>query len=86
MEGSATAWQADYTHQNYQAGRRATQLVYGVEPDLTREGGSIPITIILQVSLLASEICKVLRIPFKTPNGLEYVEGKKLPKSYLFIK
>ncbi|MPC42074.1 Cytosolic non-specific dipeptidase [Portunus trituberculatus] len=48
MEGSAPAWQADYTHQNYLAGRRATQLVYGVEPDLTREGGSIPITIILQ--------------------------------------
>ena len=56
MEGSGTAWQADHTHQNYQAGRRATQLVYGVEPDLTREGGSIPITITLQVSLF---ICKL---------------------------
>ena len=27
---------------------RATQMVYGVEPDLTREGGSIPVTLTLQ--------------------------------------
>lgn len=30
---------------DFQAGRRAVQRVYGVEPDLTREGGSIPITL-----------------------------------------
>lgn len=53
-------------HQNYLAGRRATQLVYGVEPDLTREGGSIPITITLQVShRLSADLlvfCKVLEL------------------------
>jgi len=27
---------------------RATKMVYGVEPDLTREGGSIPVTLTLQ--------------------------------------
>ena len=31
---------------------RATKMVYGVEPDLTREGGSIPVTLTLQVVLL----------------------------------
>ena len=30
---------------------RATKMVYGVEPDLTREGGSIPVTLTLQVIL-----------------------------------
>lgn len=29
-------------------GRHAVQRVYGVEPDLTREGGSIPVTLTLQ--------------------------------------
>merc|ERR1719374_499154 len=30
-------WTSDPDHPNYLAGRRATQMVYGVEPDLTRE-------------------------------------------------
>lgn len=29
-------------------GIKATKHVYGVEPDLTREGGSIPVTLVLQ--------------------------------------
>ena len=28
-------------------------MVYGVDPDLTREGGSIPVTLTLQVSLFS---------------------------------
>ena len=32
---------------------RATKMVYGVEPDLTREGGSIPVTLTLQVIIRA---------------------------------
>ena len=41
-------WMSDPDHPNYLAGRRATKTVYGVEPDLTREGGSIPVTLTLQ--------------------------------------
>jgi len=41
-------WLSDPDHPNYIAGTRATQMVYGVEPDLTREGGSIPVTLTLQ--------------------------------------
>ena len=50
LEGSAPAWMADPFHPHFEAGKRATKLVYGVDPDMTREGGSIPITITLQVS------------------------------------
>ena len=39
---------SDTEHPNYLAGRRATKMVYGVEPDLTRSGGSIPVTLTLQ--------------------------------------
>ena len=45
-------WVSDVNDANYLAGRKATQLVYGVEPDLTREGGSIPVTLTFQVGLL----------------------------------
>jgi nonspecific dipeptidase len=41
-------WLSDPDHPNYLAGSRATKMVYGVEPDLTREGGSIPVTLTLQ--------------------------------------
>jgi cytosolic nonspecific dipeptidase len=42
-------WTADPNHPNYVAGRNATKMVYKVDPDLTREGGSIPVTLTLQV-------------------------------------
>jgi len=41
-------WLSDFNHPHYIAGRKATKLVYGVEPDLTREGGSIPVTLTFQ--------------------------------------
>ncbi|XP_018333031.1 cytosolic non-specific dipeptidase [Agrilus planipennis] len=41
-------WTEDPNHPHYQAGIKATQHVYKVEPDLTREGGSIPVTLTLQ--------------------------------------
>ena len=44
----ARAWKSDPEHPNYMAGRRAVQTVFGREPDLTREGGSIPIANMLE--------------------------------------
>lgn len=41
-------WTEDPQHPHYLAGKRATQHVYKVEPDMTREGGSIPVTLTLQ--------------------------------------
>ncbi|KAM7321093.1 LOW QUALITY PROTEIN: hypothetical protein ACRRTK_020346 [Alexandromys fortis] len=38
-------WVSDFNHPHYQAGRRALKTMFGVEPDLTREGGSIPVTL-----------------------------------------
>lgn len=42
-------WLSDPDHPHYMAARIATKHVYGVDPDLTREGGSIPVTLTLQV-------------------------------------
>ncbi|KAI0364523.1 CNDP dipeptidase [Pilatotrama ljubarskyi] len=51
MDG-ADAWLADWEHSwNYQAAIRATQQIYKVTPDMTREGGSIPVTLTFADSL-----------------------------------
>jgi Cys-Gly metallodipeptidase DUG1 len=44
-QGSGEPWIEDWKHWNYQAATRATEIVYGRTPDLTREGGSIPVTL-----------------------------------------
>ncbi|KAG8187357.1 hypothetical protein JTE90_016907 [Oedothorax gibbosus] len=38
-------WVSDPNHPNYVAGRKAVKQVFNVEPDLIREGGSIPVTL-----------------------------------------
>lgn len=41
-------WVSDVNHPHYMAGRKAVKTVFGMEPDLTREGGSIPVTLTFQ--------------------------------------
>ncbi|KAH9372797.1 hypothetical protein HPB48_001313 [Haemaphysalis longicornis] len=41
-------WVSDPYGPNFEAGKVATRHVYGVDPDMTREGGSIPVTLTLQ--------------------------------------
>uniref|UniRef100_A0A3Q3CWU3 Cytosolic non-specific dipeptidase n=1 Tax=Haplochromis burtoni TaxID=8153 RepID=A0A3Q3CWU3_HAPBU len=48
MGHGAKAWVSDFNHPHYMAGRKAMKTVFGVEPDLTREGGSIPVTLTFQ--------------------------------------
>jgi Cys-Gly metallodipeptidase DUG1 len=44
-------WVADHNHWNFEAAKRATWSVYKQLPDLTREGGSIPVTLTFAESL-----------------------------------
>ena len=41
-------WVASPDHWNYKAASKAVESVFGVKPDLTREGGSIPVTLTFQ--------------------------------------
>lgn len=45
---SGKPWASDPTHPHYEAARKATKHVYKVDPDMTCEGGSIPVTLSLQ--------------------------------------
>ncbi|KAF5278144.1 hypothetical protein FQR65_LT03660 [Abscondita terminalis] len=91
MAGYADAWSEDPFHPNYIAGARATKHVYGVEPDLVRDGGSIPVLDIIQ------KICSknILLLPVgqgddgahsqnEKLNVRNYIEGIKLLGAYLY--
>lgn len=41
-------WASDPNHPHYEAAKKATKHVYKVDPDMTCEGGSIPVTLSLQ--------------------------------------
>ncbi|CAL1267327.1 unnamed protein product [Larinioides sclopetarius] len=45
MVHAGKAWISDPNHPNFVAGKNAIKQVYNVEPDLIREGGSIPVTL-----------------------------------------
>lgn len=48
LTNGSMPWVSDPKDHQYIAGVAATKHVYGVEPDFTREGGSIPVTLIFQ--------------------------------------
>lgn len=48
MIHGAVAWVTSTTHPNYASAEKAMETVFGVKPDFTREGGSIPITTALE--------------------------------------
>lgn len=48
MPHGGQTWSEDPNHPHYQAAKKATKHVYKTDPDMTREGGSIPVTITLQ--------------------------------------
>ncbi|KAI1790110.1 CNDP dipeptidase [Ganoderma leucocontextum] len=84
-------WVADHKHWNYEAASRATEAVYGRSPDLTREGGSIPVTLTFAESLGVN----VLLLPMgrgddgahSTNEKLDrsnFIEGSKLLGTYLY--
>jgi len=84
-------WMSNPEHENYVAGANATKMVYGVEPDLTREGGSIPVTLTLQE---ATEKNVILLPMGAADDGAHsqnekidirnYIEGTKLLGAYAY--
>ncbi|KAF8173699.1 hypothetical protein BJ912DRAFT_991680 [Pholiota molesta] len=84
-------WIADHRHWNFEAAKKATKEVYGQDPDLTREGGSIPVTLTFAESLGVN----VLLLPMgrgddgahSTNEKLDksnFIEGSKLLGTYLY--
>ena len=73
LSHGAKAWVSDPLHPNYVAGRRAVTKVFGVEPDMTREGGSIPITLKVSRWLCVVLACMVRRASRRSSFALSWV-------------
>lgn len=81
----------DPNHPHYTAARNATKHVYKVDPDMTREGGSIPVTLTLQeatgknVLLLPVGACDDgAHSQNEKIDIRNYIEGTKLLGAYLY--
>ncbi|RKP09262.1 hypothetical protein THASP1DRAFT_28940 [Thamnocephalis sphaerospora] len=83
-------WISSPNHPNFVAGARAVERVFGAKPDLTREGGSIPVTLTFQDALQKN----VLLLPMgacddgahsinEKLDRRNFVEGIKLLGAYL---
>ncbi|KAK6190458.1 hypothetical protein SNE40_002321 [Patella caerulea] len=87
---SARPWVSDFKNPNYVAGRRAMKTVFGVEPDLTREGGSIPVALTFQeatgknVMLLPVGACDDgAHSQNEKIDRINYINGIKLMGAYM---
>lgn len=92
-EHSGKPWVAkDYLScPSFAAARRATKHVWNVEPDMTREGGSIPITLVFQnvtgksVMLLPMGQCDDgAHSQNEKLSRKNYIEGSKVMAAYFF--
>ena len=83
-------WVASPKHWNFSAAAKAVKQVFGMEPDMTREGGSIPVTITFEQATGKN----VLLLPMGSSTDAahsinekldrrNYVEGTKLLGAYL---
>jgi len=83
-------WVASPKHWNFSAAAKAVQSVFGVTPDFTREGGSIPVTLTFEQATGKN----VLLLPMGSSTDAahsinekldkrNYIEGTKLLGSYL---
>ncbi|XP_065074997.1 uncharacterized protein LOC135698791 [Ochlerotatus camptorhynchus] len=91
MTHSGNPWTEDPNHPHYNAASVSTKHVYKVEPDMTREGGSIPVTLTLQQTTGKN----VLLLPMGASDDgahsqnekidvRNYIEGTKLLGAYLY--
>ncbi|THH27683.1 hypothetical protein EUX98_g6502 [Antrodiella citrinella] len=91
MTSGGMPWITDDTDWNYQAADAATYDVYGLLPDHTREGGSIPVTLTfadaLGVSVLLLPVGRGDDGAHSTNEKLDisnYIGGSKLLGTYLY--
>ncbi|KAH8340118.1 hypothetical protein KR067_009860, partial [Drosophila pandora] len=90
MLSAGKPWTEDPNHPHYEAAKKAIKHVFNVEPDMTREGGSIPVTLTLQEATGKN----VILVPVGACDDgahsqnekidiYNYIEGTKLLGAYL---
>ncbi|CAZ80831.1 unnamed protein product [Tuber melanosporum] len=90
LQHSGNWWVASPKHWNFSAAGKAVEKVFGVKPDFTREGGSIPVTLTFEQATGKN----VLLLPMGSSTDAahsinekldkrNYIEGTKLLGAYL---
>jgi cytosolic nonspecific dipeptidase len=74
MLHGAKAWISDVNSTNYVAARKAIETVFGQTPDITREGGSIPLTLWIEAATKNS----VLLLPIGACDDSAHSANEKL--------
>ena len=69
-------WVSDFNDPNYIAARKAIKIVHNVDPDLTREGGSIPVTLTFQEATGKN----VILLPMGAADDGAHSQNEKLNK------
>jgi len=77
MANGSKPWITDCNHPHYQAGVKAMKTVFGLEPDLIREGGSIPVTLTFQ-ELTGKN---VMLLPIGACDDMAHSTNEKLDRS-----
>ncbi|KAL6721340.1 hypothetical protein ACLMJK_000443 [Lecanora helva] len=76
LQHSGNWWVASPKHWNYTAAGRAVERVFGVKPDLTREGGSIPVTLTFEKATGKN----VLLLPMGSSTDAAHSANEKLDR------
>ena len=76
MDKASLPWICEPTSPNFVAARKAIVRVHGVEPDLTREGGSIPITLVFQECTKSD----VVLLPVGACDDMAHSQNEKLDR------
>ncbi|EGD94496.1 glutamate carboxypeptidase [Trichophyton tonsurans CBS 112818] len=83
-------WVASPKHWNFAAASKAVKQVFGVDPDMTREGGSIPITLTFEEATGKNVLLLPMGSSTDMPHSINekldtrnYIEGTKLLGAYL---
>jgi len=91
MEHGSKAWMSDPNHPHYMAGRKAMKKVYGIEPDMIREGGSIPVTLTFEETLGKNVMLLSLgcgddgaHSQNEKMDVRNYIEGTKVLAAYIY--
>jgi len=90
LQHSGKWWVASPKHWNFTAAAKAVEKVWGVQPDMTREGGSIPVTITFEEATGKNVLLLPMGSSTDAPHSVNekldkrnYIEGIKLLGTYL---
>lgn len=81
MGHGGKCWMSDPNHPHFVAGRKATMRVHNVEPDMTREGGSIPVTLTFEEATGKN----VMLLPMGCADDGAHSQNEKLNRSNFLL-